>query len=214
MKNLLKLEYVPFYIAVLNIIVSGIFYPSLPNTIATHWGISGQADGYSSKLFGLLFLPGLLFILYGIFKFFISADPYKKNIEKFKKQLDIFIIGLFVFFTLVNLLTILWNLGYQWPFNISMPLLFGLLFVFLGIMLKDVKQNWFMGIRTPWTLNNSEVWERTHSLGSKLFIISGLIIIASALVPKYSFYILITILLITVIFLYIYSYILYRRIKK
>jgi len=91
------------------------------------------------------------------------------------------------------------------------PILMGSLFILIAQLLKKSKQNYTIGIRTPWTLSSEKVWDKTHKLGAKLFTISGGITILSALFPLYSFYVLIGSILLSTIYLFVYSYLEYRK---
>jgi uncharacterized membrane protein len=93
-----------------------------------------------------------------------------------------------------------------------MPLGVGLLFVFLGNYLTRVEPNWFIGIRTPWTLSSDSVWRRTHRTGGWLMVIGGLVLAASAFVPRSAFLVLfvVTIVIVAVIPI-VQSYVLWKR---
>lgn len=195
----------------------GIFsYISIPQgQIATHWDGSGQVNGYMNKFWGIFLTPlisiGLLLIFIAIPK----IDPLKSNIKKFKKYYDSFVIIMMLFMLYIYAATIIYNLGYQ--INITKIIIpaIGLLFIYIGSIMKELRKNWFIGIRTPWTLSNDKVWTKTHKLGGKLFIISGLIILTGILLP--SKYLLIIILVPTIIIsigLPFYSWWLYKKETK
>jgi len=91
----------------------------------------------------------------------------------------------------------------------------GFLFIYIGLILKHLKQNWFIGIRTPWSLSNEKVWNKTHKLGSKLFVISGIITLAGILFPPTFMILFILVpILASSIWLIVYSYLIYRKEKK
>lgn len=110
-------------------------------------------------------------------------------------------------------LTLAWNLGYQ-GFRMSQAMLpaLGLVMIFAGWMMRKAKRNFFIGIRTPWTLSNDRVWDRTHRIGSALFIVSGaLALIGSLFGGMTAIWLIFTPLVCSTIFLVIYSYLLYQR---
>jgi uncharacterized membrane protein len=108
---------------------------------------------------------------------------------------------------------LLWNLGVKIRPNVFFPIGIGLLIFYGGILCEHVKKNWFVGIRTPWTLSSDAVWEKTHRVGGRLFKITGLIVIAGVFFEKYiCFFILVPVLVITV-FLLVYSYLEYQKEK-
>ncbi|PIR66985.1 MAG: hypothetical protein COU51_01040 [Parcubacteria group bacterium CG10_big_fil_rev_8_21_14_0_10_36_14] len=116
-----------------------------------------------------------------------------------------------VFFTYVDGLIIAWNLGYY--FNMGQAILpaTGALFIFIGTILKHIKRNWFLGIRTPWTLTSDEVWEKTHKMGSRLFVASGILAIFSAYFEGYSMFFVLFPILFSVLYLFLYSYLVYKK---
>jgi uncharacterized membrane protein len=138
------------------------YYNSLPEQIPTHWNAQGEINGYSSKSFSAFFLPMLEIILAIIFIAIPLIEPNKKNVKKFIKQYNIFAIIMIGFFAYLHWLTLLIAQGYYINFiQFFMPA-FGILFYFIGIMTKHAKQNYMIGIRTPWTLASEEVWDKTH----------------------------------------------------
>ena len=89
-----------------------------------------------------------------------------------------------------------------------------MIFLFAGVMMRKAKRNFFIGIRTPWTLSSDYVWSETHRVGGTLFIISGLLALLGAFFPLYAFWLLLIPLFTSVIFLVVYSYVLYQRETK
>ena len=152
----------------------------------------------------------------GMFALFIllpNIDPLKANIAQFRGAFNLFIVLITVFMLYIHGLTLVWSLGYQ-NFKMSAAMLpfLGILFMFIGYMLRQAKRNFFIGIRTPWTLSSDTVWKKTHRLGSVLFMVSG----ASAIVGSFfgsmtAVFLLMIPLMITTFVLIVYSYILYRN---
>ena len=116
------------------------------------------------------------------------------------------------FLAYVHVLTILWNLGSD-RFNMGSAIMpaIGLIFVFAGIMMRKAKRNFFVGIRTPWTLSSDWVWDRTHRIGSVLFVLSGALALLGVLFPAYAVWFVLMPVLFVVVFLVVYSYVLYRN---
>ena len=142
--------------------------------MASHWGVNDQVNGTMSRFWGAFLMPLMSLAMLGLFLLIPAIDPLKANIAQFRGPFNLFIVLMIVFLTYVHGLTIAWNLGYT-GFQMSTALLpaMGLLFIFVGYMLAKAKRNFFIGIRTPWTLSSDTVWDKTHALGSKLFIASG-----------------------------------------
>lgn len=191
-----------------------IFYPQFPDIIATHWGINGQADGYSSKTIGLFLMPFISLFLFLLFKFLPHTDPYRQNFDQFKDHFETFINVVLLFLLYLYLATILWNLGYQFNMIQLLSPAFSVLFYYTSILISVAKRNWFVGIRTPWTLSSDKVWNKTHTFGAKLFKITAVTTLAGMILPQYAFYLLLIPVLLSTLAVFIYSYIEYRKIKK
>jgi uncharacterized membrane protein len=152
----------------------------------------------------------------GLFLLFLAVpniDPLKANIAQFRETFNLFIVFFVGFMIYVHALTLLWNLGYT---NISindaiMPAM-GLLFILIGSLLRKAKRNFFIGIRTPWTLSSDTVWDKTHQLGAILFTLTGILTIVGAFFGgTISFWMLFVPLMGSTIFLLVYSYVLYKH---
>lgn len=189
-------------------------YPKMPERMASHWNIQGRVDGYMPKFWGLFLMP---IISVGLLLFFLlipKIDPLKKNIQKFRKYFDLFILFFIVFLFYLYLLTIFWNLGLRFNMVRMMVPALGILFYYVGILVKNAKRNWSIGIRTPWTLSNEKVWTKTHKIGGLLFKIAGVIVLLGALFQRYAFFFLIPVIAVT-LYLLFYSYFEYQKqVKK
>ena len=204
-------------IIVLALIVSAVItglalWNQLPDQMASHWNAYDQVDGYISKFWGVFLMP---LITLGMFVMFLVApvmDPLKANIAQFREAFNVFIALISAFMLYIHGLTLAWSLGYQ-DFKMSAAMLpfMGVLFVAIGYLLRKAKRNFFIGIRTPWTLSSDSVWDKTHQLGSLLFILSGAFAIAGGFFGGMAAIWLMFIPLIgSSLFLVIYSYVLYR----
>lgn len=194
--------------------LSVFFYDSLPSTIATHFNANGDANGFSSKAVGLFIFPALLGLLTILFILLPNIDPLKNNLMKFQKRFGMFMILLSAFFIVIQAQLISWNLGIKVSPNIIIPLSLGILFFYVGILLKHSKRNFFVGIRTPWTLSNDFVWDKTHHLGSILFKVCAIFSILSIIFKSTTLWFILTPIIISVVILFIYSYVLYTKEEK
>ena len=147
--------------------------PHLPEEVATHWGLDGQPDGWSSARFGALLLPGIMVLMSALFAVLPGIDPLKKNYAFHGSVYFLLANVIVAFMGLVHLLVLGSALG--WPVDMRrvLPVLIGALFVFIGRLLPRIQPNWFMGIRTPWTLSSEEVWRKTHVVGATSFTAAG-----------------------------------------
>lgn len=190
-------------------------FDNLPEQMASHWNTANQVDGYMSRFWGAFLTPVIAIAMLLLFLVIPQIDPLKANIAQFREYFNTFITLMVVFLVYIHILTLLWNLGYG-KFNMGtamMPAL-GLIFIFAGIMMRKAKRNFFIGIRTPWTLSNDRVWDETHRIGSTLFIISGILALLGAFFADYALWLILVPLLGSTIFLLVYSYVLYQRETK
>ncbi len=186
-------------------------FPHLPEMVASHWNARGQADGFSSRLFGVLFLPAILLLFFVLSLVLPSIDPLKANIAQFRGEYNRFIIVFAAFMAYLQILTLLWNLRVTFSFNAALAPAFGLLMYTTGVLVGKARRNFFIGIRTPWTLSSDTVWRKTHRLGSVLFRISGVLSALGLLFPGYFVLLLLVPALVAGLVPVIYSYILFRK---
>lgn len=198
-------------LVLLSFILSIYFYPQVPEQMATHWNSQGEVNDYMSKLWGLFFMPLVITGLVIMFLVIPKIDPRKENISKFRKYYDGFIVILILFMTTVHLQILLWNTGIQINPNAVIPLGIGLLFYYMGILTEKAERNWFVGIRTPWTLSSDRVWKRTNRLGGKLFRIAGIAAVFGAFFPEHAIYFILVPVLVVAGITVVYSYIEYQK---
>lgn len=203
-----------FILIFLSILLSGYFYHLMPDKMVTHWNSEGVANGTMSKIFGLGLFPVLLILLGLLFYYLPRIDPMRKNVESFENEMDIFFILIFIFFIIIQIFVIMWNLGFEINIGIIVLFCISIIFIYLGILLKKTKRNFFMGIRTPWTLSSDIVWDKTHSLGGKLFMIAGFFSFMGLFFKKFMIYFILVPLAIIILVTMIYSYFMFRKIKK
>lgn len=188
------------------------FQFNLPARVVIHWDIAGQPNGWGSGLFAAWFLPLLALVLYLLLLFLPRLDPKPEHYESFKKSYHYFKDLILSFLFVVYLMTNLRALGYPVDIGFYLPLLIGALFIFIGFFLRNIKPNWFVGIRTPWTLSSESVWIKTHKLSLPVFSSAGILLALSVFAPlkiRSLFYILAILAL--VLILPIYSYIIFRQ---
>jgi len=179
--------------------------------MAIHWGASGLADGYGSNFTGIWLIPIMVIGLSLLFFVIPSIDPLKENISKFIGEYNLFILMFALFMLYIQMLALAYNL--DWINNLNpyiMPAM-GIFMIFVGQLLSKARRNYFIGIRTPWTLQDERVWDETHKQGGLAFKISGVIALFGILFPSIGMWLLMIPLLITVIYTIALSYILYRK---
>ena len=186
----------------------------LPTEVPLHWNIKGEVDRYGDKS-ELILIPILTSLLiYVIFLAVPHIDP-KKQIQKMGKKYDT-LKWIITTFMSVLALFIIYTAKNQSVANPNYILLLcGVLFIIFGNYFKTIKANYFIGIRTPWTLENETVWKETHKLGGKIWFAGGLLIILSSLIfnEQANFIIFMTIVAIMVLVPVVYSYLLFKKQK-
>jgi len=183
----------------------------LPDPMPSHWNAAGQVDGYMSKFWGIWLMP---LITVGVALLLAAApviDPLRANIAQFRELYNFFIVGFVVYMLYVYGLTLAASLGYQ--FNMTMMMLpaMGLLFIGISFLIKNAKRNFFIGIRTPWTLSSDKVWDETHKLGAKMFMGGGVVVLFSAFLGENGLWLMMVALLVAAFVPVVYSYILWKR---
>jgi len=186
-------------------------WPHLPEQVPSHWNAAGQVDGYSGRAVGAFLLPAIMAGLGALLWFLPRIDPLKKNIEKFRAEYDVFIAVFELYFLMLYVVTILIALGVALSMNVAISLGMGLLYIDIGWMVGRARRNFFIGIRTPWTLMNDEVWKKTHALGSKLFIAAGVIAMLGVFFPDQAIWFIVVPSLAAAFATVVYSYVLYQR---
>lgn len=200
-------------IILISFIVGIYLYPTMPDLFASHWNTQGEVNGYMQKFWGLFMMPIISLGLFLMLTLLPKIDPMKTNVEKFKKYFDDFIVILILFLFYIHALTLFWNMGIEFNMNRFMVPSMGILFFYCGILIEKSKRNWFIGIKTPWTLSNDQVWDKTHERGGKLFKICGIITFLSILIPNYAMLLTIIPIIFSSIYLFIYSYLEFQKIK-
>jgi immunity protein, SdpI family len=187
-------------------------WPQLPERLPIHWNIRGEVDGWGNKFMGLLFLPLMVLGLYFLLLLLPLIDPGKSNYASFQKVYGIIRIAFVTFMAALYTATLFAAFGRTINMTtIIMPLV-GFLFIVLGNFLGKIRPNWFVGIRTPWTLSSQLSWDKTHRLAGWLFIFMGLLCFLIAFFQN--IWMLVAVLVIDglcAIWMVIYSYLVYRN---
>lgn len=160
----------------LSLAVGAYFWNDLPETMASHWNMYDQVDGYTSKFWGVFLMPVIVAVMVALFLAIPHIDPLKENIASFRDSFNLFIILIILFMTYINGLTLAWNLGFlKTSMGVAILPAIGLIFIAAGRLISKAKRNYFIGIRTPWTLANDQVWDETHRVGGKVFYAMGVL---------------------------------------
>ena len=174
-----KLLFITSLVTLLPVFIGLLFWSYFPNELPIHFNLSGQADNYGSKFFSLIILPFMLLGVHLLCVFVTTKDPKSLNIGRKVSSLIYWLIPII---SCIEMLAIyLPALKIISPNIIFMNLILGLIFIVVGNYLPKVKQNYTVGIKLPWTLNNEENWNKTHRLAGKLWVVGGIIILLDGL---------------------------------
>ncbi len=200
-------------IILLPILIGILLWNELPDTLAIHWSIANNPDGFSSKAVAVFLLPCILLALHWLCLIITQFD--KKQQAQNKKALNL----IFWIMPAISLLCsgIIYFAAFGTASNMLrlLPVLFGVMFLVIGNYLPKIKQNHTLGIKLSWTMRNEENWNKTHRLGGKIWFIGGLIILAASLLPtSWMLGVVFATLAVCVIIPTVYSYRLYLAHKK
>jgi len=156
-------------------------YGRLPGQVATHWGIDGRPDGWSSPLVAAVLLPAMGLVLAVIFLVLPRIDPRRGAYTAPRSPYWVLANAVLALLAVLHVLVLGHGLG--WAVNAAavVSVAVGALFVLIGALMPRMQPSWFMGIRTPWTLSDDQIWVATHRLGGRLFVAAGLVIALSSL---------------------------------
>lgn len=213
MKIITKKEILPIVLIILAFVVGLLLYSNLPETIPSHWNVHGEVDAWSSKDFGVFFFPSITLAIYLLITFIPLIDPLKKNYSKFDIPYFWFRTLFVLFFVLLYFYTLWAALGTKLNINFFIIPAISILFILIGMFLPKVRKNYFVGIRTPWTIHSEEVWDKTHQFAGKCFIIGGILSIFSLLFPQHFLSIFIAVILLIALVPVAYSYLIFRKIN-
>lgn len=199
---------------VLSLAVAGFIYPRLGERVAIHWNARGEVDGYGSPFMGSFFLPLVAGGISLMLLFIPAIDPLKKNIERFRTTYNGFILFFMFFMLYLFGMTVLVNFGYRVNMNYALIPAYAALNFIAGILVAKAQPNWFIGIRTPWTLSNETVWFETHRRTSRLFKLAALVTLLGFLAVDYAIFFLLAPLMLVAVYAVLYSYLAYRRLQR
>lgn len=211
MKNNKREMLLTSLVCLLPLFAGAALYPRLPETMATHWDFSGNANGWSSRAATVFGLPLFILALH-LVCFYAESRETKKNRNPVLRTV------LLWFCPAVSLLggavTLGTGLGYEMPISTVVPVFMGLLFLILGNYLPKIRQNRTMGIKLPWTLASEENWTRTHRVAGFTWVAVGLLMVVSAFWQLHGPTVTVVLLALAVGIPVLYSYLYYRRHEK
>lgn len=189
-------------------------YAGLPEQVPVHWDLRGQVDGYGSR-FAVLFLTPLIMVaVWGLLRFLPRIDPHRANYARFAGTYEVIIDSVMAMMLVIHLAILLGASGAPDSVPLVVRAAVGAMFIVMGNVMPRTRQNWFVGVRTPWTLASARVWERTHRFAGYMFVALGVVVILTIpLAPQIGIPILAAGLAIVGFGAVIYSYVEWRKEK-
>lgn len=176
-----RLNWLSLLLVLVMLAIAAWFYPALPDPVPTHFNAAGEADGWTAKPWGAYLMPLMSLGLLGLLLVLPAISPRGFRLDSARRVYDIVVFSVIAFMLMLELFTFRAAMGSGSDLSRAMPAMIGLLFVVLGNYLGKFPKNFFVGIRTPWTLASDEVWNRTHRLGGWVFMLAGIVMIISGL---------------------------------
>ncbi len=200
-------------VVLLPIVFGLIMWDKLPDTMTTHWGGDGNADGSGAKAFAVFGLPAILLILHLVCLLLTGLDQRQRGQSPKALNLVFWCVPFISLFTGATVYAA--ALGKTFDFLALIPGLLGILFILVGNYLPKIKQNRTLGIRVSWTLNNEENWNKTHRLGGKVWVICGLAMLFSVFLPQAAMApVTVCAILAATVIPIVYSYWIYKQHQK
>jgi uncharacterized membrane protein len=203
----------PWLAIVAMLLFSAVVYSQLPDHLPARWSFGGEVLDTRPKLLGALLLPGLAALIVvgrGVLR---RVDPRRENYERFagtyQRYVNVGVIGV----TVLHVATLGSSIGWEIPLLKGVTILAGLMLALIANEARRVQPNWFIGIRTPWTLSDPQVWRETHALAGRLLFFAALLIVVMGFVLPASNALVLSLAILTATFAFLvyYSYRVYQR---
>ncbi len=165
--------------------VSVLAYPEMPAEMATHWNAAGDVDGTMPRSVALALFPVLNAGLFALFLALPRLDP-RTDYEQFRAAYDAAALVTLALLAYVNGVVVLANAGYEFELLQALAPAIGAVYAVAGYVTERAEQNWFVGVRTPWTLEDEDVWNRTNHAAGQLFKVAGVVAALGVFVPEYA----------------------------
>jgi uncharacterized membrane protein len=214
-KNTLKKEWYIVLILLAPFIASALLWDTMPDIVPTHFNAAGEADDFGPKWINAFLLPGIAVITY-LFLLLIPAIDPKKRIENTQKPITAIRIVISVFLVGIYSLVMMKTLDMDTDIGQFVMVSVGILIAITGNYMNSIKPNYFIGLRTPWTLESPEVWKKTHRFASKIWIVGGLLMAISAFIPALngSLFIITGSTFFLAVVPIVYSYIIFNQLQQ
>ena len=209
-KNNIKKLIISSVVILLPMLVGVLLWDKLPEELPLHWNVSGEVDDYGSREFVVFGMPFIMLAVHFLAVFVTALDPKNKNQNKKPIALTLWLVPFLSVF--LSLLTYGFAIGLEFKVEMITFVILGVFMTVLGNYMPKVKQNYTLGIKVVWALDNEENWNATHRLAGKLWTVGGLLLVLCAFLPSpYNFCAMIVITLAMTVIPVVYSYLYYKK---
>jgi len=214
-KSIDKMLIVRVCLVALMFVVGAALYPYLPDSIPTHWGFEGRPDAWGPKTWGAWITPLMSLGFLVLMPLLAKIDPRRANYELFKKPWSVIQTSLILFMAYMYAVTMYVTFYPEYNDIVGRAVVFGvgILFVLMGNVMGKVRQNYFVGLKTPWTLNDPEVWQKSQRFGGWVFVLTGLAFMIEGVVWIAVMPVFFVATAVVVVLPIVYSYLLSRKSK-
>jgi uncharacterized membrane protein len=200
------------FLILATLIVTLIVYPELPSRVPMHWNLRGEVNRYGDKL-EIFLMPTAMVVITLLFTALPWLSPRRFEVDTFRSTYLYFMLLVLTFMAYLHALT-LWA-AFSKPLDMNRALLGAafLILVLFGNVLGRVRRNFFIGVRTPWTLSSEKVWDATHRFAAEIFMLAGLfglltLVVSASAVPG------LVILVVAALVSALYSLLYYKRLER
>jgi uncharacterized membrane protein len=212
MKLLWRIELPQLLVIGLMFAVAAWAWPQVPDRLPIHWNLRGEVDGWGGKFSGLLLLPIITFAIYLLMLVVPLVDPGRGNYKNFTKAFNAIRIAMILFMAAIYGVIVLAAFGRRVDMTTVVLVALAILFIVIGNFMAKLRPNWFVGVRTPWTLSSKLSWNKTHRLAGWLFILMGVFAGLLAIVQTTWMFVLMLVFdAACAVSMIVYSYVVYRR---
>ncbi|MGE5404830.1 MAG: SdpI family protein [Candidatus Saccharibacteria bacterium] len=210
--NTLKQDW-PIWIFLAGLLAfSVIVYPHLPAKVPIHWNVHGQIDRYATKDVGAFLMLGVTAAMYLMFVLLPLIDPKRDNYVRFAGAYRLLRWIFVIFMGCMQVITLMVALGYNLDVAMLIKAGISVLFLIIGNFMGQIRYNYFVGVKTPWTLSSEDVWQKTHRFAARIWVICALVLLAmSPFNTVWSAVIFFTAVAVMAIGPMVYSYIIYKQ---
>lgn len=179
----MKTRWLGLLFALSAIVFSAAVFTKLPDQVPTHFNFEGEPDDWMARRYAAFGMPVFAALMVLLFNMLPKISPRRANLDRFSDTYWTIANLLVAFMCVLHILVLGRALG--WPVDVTTATLLcvGIMFMVLGNILPRTRSNWWMGIRTPWTMESENVWRATHRLAGKTFMLGGAITLIAALLP-------------------------------